>query len=221
MKLRILAIVLLAAFAPGLPALELSGGVRLGAGGSFLYGDWIENLRGELTDLGAATVTARPYFTWRLGGWVEMPVLARLSVRVEPMLGLVGGALLASDGYDLLAGVWELELALPVLVTTAIALPVGEIVLGAGPLVTVALPVMQTWNDGIVWYDQWLAIVLASFGAAGGLGYALPLGPGSLTFDLRVLASFLSLAAPSMDGMLNAVSVELTAGWQFGSRGTP
>jgi hypothetical protein len=218
-RIRVLAIVLLAASAPGLPALDLSWGLRAGAGGSLLYGGYADDLRAGLADLGAATVTARPGFSWRLGGWVEMPASDRLSIRVEPALGVVGGAFLASDGYDLLAGVWALQLALPVLVTTRIAVPVGEIVLGAGLLAAIAVPVMQTWNDGILWYEDRLTLVLGSAGAAAGLGYVLPLGPGSITFDLRVLASFLSFAAPSIGGMLDAVSVELTAGWQFGSRG--
>jgi hypothetical protein len=218
-RIRFVTIVMLAALAPGLPALDLSWGLRAGAGGSCLYGGWVDNLRAELVDLGAATVTARPYVSWRLGGWVAMPVLPFLAVRAEPSLGLVGGALLASDGYDLLAGAWALDLSLPVLATTTVALPVGELVLGAGLLTAVAVPVMQTWNDGIVWYDERLAMVLTRFGVAGGLGYVLPLGPGAITFDLRVLASFLSIAGPPIDGMLDAVSVEFLAGWAFRSRG--
>jgi hypothetical protein len=209
--------VLLVAAAATAPCLELRGGVQAGAGGSLLYGTWVDGVRDELVGLGAGTVTDQEFYSWRLGGWVEFPLANHFSIRMEPGLGLVGGALLASDGYDLLTGAWALELALPVLATARIALPVGEIVLVAGLLTAVALPVMRTWNDGTVWYDDKLTIVLASFGVTGGLGYTLPVGPGAVTFDLRVLAGLLSVALPSIDGMLNAMSVELTAGWEFRS----
>lgn len=213
--------VLLVALAPGVPCLELTGGMRAGAGGSLLYGGWIGGLRDELAGLGAATVREQPYLSWRVGGWIETPLGDRLSIRLEPGLGMVGGALLASDGYDALAGVWAIELELPVLAVTRLRLPAGSLVLGAGPLVCVAVPVMQTWNDGITWYEDRLTVVLAGLGAAVGVGYALPVGPGSITFDLRLLATMISLAFPAIDGMLNAASLELTAGWEFGPRGEP
>lgn len=211
--------VLLFALAPGAPCLELTGGVRAGAGGSLLYGGWVHDLRDELAGLGAATVKEQVFFSWRVGGWIETPVLERLAIRIEPSLSQVGGALLASDGYDALAGVWAIQLALPVLAVTRLQLPAGSLVLGAGPLITVAVPVMQTWNDGITWYEDRLTVVLAGLGAAAGVGYALPVGTGSITFDLRLLATMISLGFPTIDGMLNAASLELTAGWEFGPRG--
>jgi hypothetical protein len=213
------ALVVLAALAPGAPCLELTGGVRAGAGGSFLYGGWVDDLRGELQGLGAATVTARPYFSWRLGGWVEFPVLDFLSVRVEPSLGPVGGALLASDGYDMLVGVTGVELALPALAATHIALPVGEIVLGAGIFIGGALSVRQIQNDGAIRSEGELASVLGCIGVAGGAGYVFPIGPGAITADLRVLASLFAIASPPLEAPLNTVSVELTAGWEFRQRG--
>jgi len=215
------ATVLLIALAPGVACLELTGGMRAGAGGSLLYGGWVDGLRDELAGLGAATVRGQPYLSWRVGGWIETPLRDRLSLRLEPGLGMVGGALLASDGYDALAGVWAIELELPVLAVTRLRLPAGSLVLGAGPLVSVAVPVMQTWNDGITWYEDRLTVVLAGLGAAVGVGYALPVGPGSITFDLRLLATMISLGFPAIDGMLNAASLELTAGWEFGPRGEP
>ena len=218
MKRWVLALVVLSALAPGVSCLELTGGVRAGAGGSLIYGGWVDGLRDELEGYGAAAVTGRGFVGWRVGGWIDIPLRDRLSLRIEPGLGMAGGALLASEGFDALAGIWKIELAVPVLAAFRIPLPVGEIVLGAGLLAAVALPVMQTWNDGIVWYEDRLTVALASLGAAGGAGYALPVGPGAITFDLRVHAGFLSLALPSIDGMLDTVSVELTAGWEFRKR---
>jgi len=212
--------ILLVALATGASSLELTGGVKIGAGGSLVYGGWVDGLRDELYGLGAGVVEDQAYFSWRLGGWIEFPLLDRLSVRLEPCLAMVGGALLASDGYDLLAGVWAVELELPVLAVTRLALPTGSIVLGAGPLIAVAVPVLQTWNNGVVWYEDRLAWVLAGFGVAGGVGYELPVGPGTIVLDLRVLAPLLSTAAPSIDGTLNAASLELSAGWDFRPRGT-
>jgi hypothetical protein len=46
----------------------------------------------------------------------------------------------------------------------------------------------------------------------------LPVGPGAITADLRVLASLLSITSPWRDRMLNTVSIELMAGWQFRPR---
>lgn len=215
----ILALIALLGLAPGLPCLELTGGVRAGAGGSLFYGGWVDGVRDELYGLGAATVTSRTYLSWRLGGWVDIPLHDALSVRVEPGLGPVGGALLASDGYDMLVAVTGLELALPVLVVTRIALPVGEIVLGAGLFVAGALSVRQVWNDGTTRLEGELAAVLTCAGLAGGAGYTFPVGPGAVTADLRVMASLFPVADPRLEAPLNTVSIELTAGWQFGTPG--
>jgi len=207
--------VLLAACVPGLPALDLSWGLRAGAGGSILYGGYTDDLRAELQDLGAATMQNRLYASWRLGGWVEVPVLPFLSVRAEPCLGPVGGALLASDGFDMLVGITGTELAVPLLATTRIHLPVGSVVLGAGVYVAVGLSVREVRNDGAIRSEGELAAVLGDIGLAGGAGYALPVGPGEVTVDLRVLGSLVSLSAPSLSAPLHTLSVELTAGWAF------
>jgi hypothetical protein len=214
-----LAFALLAALAPCAPCLELTGGVRAGAGGSLFTGAWVDGLRGELTGLGAGTVREGLYLSWRLGGWVEVPVLDFLSVRAEADLGPVGGALLASDGYDMLVGVSAFELAVPALAVTRISFPLGRIVLGAGIFAAAALPVREIWNDGVVRSAGDLAGVLACLGIAGGAGYEVPVGAGAITFDLRVLASLLSVGYPMLDGMLNTVSIGLTAGWAFKPRG--
>jgi len=219
LKLRILAIVLLGALAPGLPALELSGGVRLGAGGSLLYGGYADDVRAELESLGAAVVRNRLYPSWRLGGWIEVPLLAFLSVRVEPCLGPVGGALLASDGYDLLVGVTGLELAVPALAATRIRLPAGELVLGAGVYVAGAVSVREVRNDGVIRSEGEIAAVFGDIGLAGGAGYVLPIGPGAITADLRVLGSLFSIASPLLPSPLHNLSIELTAGWAFLPRG--
>jgi hypothetical protein len=211
----VLALVALVALAPGVPCRELTGGVRAGAGGSIFYGGWVESLRGELEGLGAATVDARLYPSWRLGGWVDIPVLDALSIRAEPGFGPVGGALLASDGYDMLVGVTGLELELPVLAVTRIGLPVGEVVLGAGIFIAGALSVREIWNDGEIRSEGELAAVLACAGLAGGAGYVFPIGPGAITVDLRVLASLLSVASPWLEAPLDTASIELTAGWEF------
>jgi hypothetical protein len=218
LKRWVLVLVVLAALAPGVSCLELTGGVRAGAGGSLFYGGWVDGLRGELIGLGAADVTSRVYISWHFGGWIEIPVRDRLSLRVEPALGPVGGALLASDGYDMLVGVSAIELAVPVLAATRISLPVGEVVLAAGIFIGGALAVRQIQNDGTIRSEGGLASVLACAGLAGGAGCAFPVGPGAITADLRVLASLFSIASPGLEGMLNTVSVELTAGWAFRPR---
>lgn len=215
MRIRVLAIVLLAALAPVVPALGLSGGVRFGAGGSFLYGAYADDLRSELAGLGAATVRGRLYPSWRLGGWIEVPVLPFLSVRTEPCLGPVGGALLASDGFDMLVGVTGLELAVPVLAVTWIRLPVGSMVLGAGIYVAGAVSVSEIRNDGAIRSEGQIAAVLGDLGIAGGAGYAIPVGPGAITVDLRLLGSLFSIASPSLSAPLHSLSIELTAGWAF------
>jgi hypothetical protein len=218
LKSRIVALVLALAAATVAPCLELTGGVHAGAGGSLFYGGWVHDERDELYGLGATTVTDRIYLSWRAGGWIEIPVLERLSIRVEPSLGPVGGALLASDGYDMLVGVTAIELTVPVLAVTRIGMPVGEIVLGAGIFLGGAISVRQIQNDGAIRSEGELASVLGCAGLAGGAGYVVPIGPGAITADLRVLASLLSITSPWRDRMLNAVSIELTAGWQFRPR---
>lgn len=218
MKSRILAIIFLIAVATVVPCLELTSGVQAGAGGSLFYGGWVDDMRNELYGLGATAVANRIYISWRAGGWVEIPVLDFLSIRVEPSLGPVGGALLASDGYDMLVGVTAIELAVPVLAVTRIGMPVGEIVLGAGLFFGGALSVRQIQNDGTIRSEGELASVLGCGGLAGEAGYMLPVGPGAITADLRVLASLLSITSPWRDRMLNTVSIELMAGWQFRPR---
>ncbi len=219
LKFRIVAIVLLLAAATVAPCGDLTGGVRAGAGGSLLYGGWVDNLRGELEGRGATTVTEQIYVSWRLGGWIDIPLLDSLSIRVEPVLGPVGGALLASDGYDMLVGVTGLELAVPVLAMTRVRMPVGLIALGAGIFLGGAVSVREIWNDGDIRTEGELVGVLFCAGLAGGAGYTIPIGPGAITVDLRVLASLLSISSPRLDGMLDTASIELTAGWEFRPRG--
>lgn len=221
MKGWISVLVLIAALAPGASGRELAGGVRCGAGGSLVWGGWVEEQRDALYALGASSVASRPYLAWRLGGWIDIPLLAFLSLRVEPGLGPVGGALLASDGYPLLVGVSGLELVLPVLAATRIALPAGGIVIAAGIFGGCALSVIEIQNDGIVRTEGTLARVLGSLGVAGGVGGVFPAGRGAVTVDLRVLASLLSLADPQLGTSLNTLSFELAAGWEFGGRVAP
>lgn len=218
LKSRIVAIVLLIAAAATASCLELTGGIRGGGGGSLFYGGWVGGMRDELYGLGATNVANRIYISWRAGGWVDIPVHDRLSIRVEPDLGSVGGSLLASDGYDMEVGVTGIELALPVLAVTHIGMPVGQIVLGAGLFVGGALSVRQIQNDGAIRSEGELASVLGCAGLAGGAGYALPIGHWAITTDLRVLASLLSISFPRLDGMLNTISFELTAGLEFPPR---
>ncbi len=193
--------------------------MRLGACGSLLYGGYAEDVRAELELLGAARVQNRLYPSWRLGGWVEFPVLPSLALRVEPVLGPVGGALLASDGYDLLVGVTGLELAVPVLAATRIDLPVGELVLGAGVYLAAAVSVREVRNDGVIRSEGEIAALLGDIGLAGGVGYVLPIGKGAITADVRVLGSVFSLASPLLPAPLHNLSIELTAGWAFLPRG--
>jgi hypothetical protein len=212
-------IVLLAALAPAAPCLEPTAGIRAGAGGSIFFGSWVDGLRGELGGLGAATVTDRVYVSWRVGGWIDIPLLEYLSLRVEPTVGPVGGALLAADGYDMLVGVTALEIALPVLAAAHVRMPVGEIVLGAGVFVGGAVSLREVRNDGTVRTEGALANAYACVGVAGGAGYAFPVGTGAITIDLRALGSLYSIASPQLDGVLNTLSVELTAGWALRPRG--
>jgi hypothetical protein len=215
----IVLLVLLAAFAPPAPCREVTGGIRAGGGGSLFYGGWVQDLRADLAGRGASTVCDRVFFSWRAGGWLEIPVLERFSIRVEPDLGPVGGALLASDGYDMLVGVSGLELVLPVLAATRIGMPMGEVTLGAGILIGGAMSLRRILNDGAIISEGELASVCGCLGFAGGAGYAYPIGPGAITADLRILAGIVSIASPRLDRMLNTLSVELTAGWEFSKRG--
>jgi hypothetical protein len=215
----VLAFIALATLAPGVTCLELSGGVRGGAGGSLFYGGWVDNVRGELEGLGAATVSNRVYVSWRGGGWVEVPVPELCSFRVEADIGPVGGSLLASDGYDMLVGITGLELALQVLAVQRIRIPVGEVVLGSGIFIGGAFPVREIRNDGTVRSEGELADALASIGLACGAGCAFPIGPGAITVDLRVLATLFSIADPRLAASIKTVSIEVMAGWEFRPRG--
>lgn len=219
MKGWISALVLIAALAADASCRELTGGVRAGAASSLLWGGWVEERRDELYGLGASSVTVRPYLSWRLGGWIDIPVRSFLSLRAEPGIGPVGGALLASDGYPLLVGVAGLGVVLPVLAAARVALPVGEIVIAAGIFAGCSFCPVEIQNDGVVRTEGTLARVLGSLGAAGGVGCAFPVGPGAVTADVRVLGSLLSIADPPLAASLNAVSFELSAGWEFGRRG--
>ena len=220
MKQWLLAFIALAVLAPGAPCLELSGGVRGGAGGSLFYGGWVDRLREELEDLGATTVRDRMYVSWRGGCWVEVLVPDAPILRVEADVGPVGGSLLASDGCDLLVGITGIDLALQVLAVHRFELPVGEIMIGSGIFVGGALPIREIRNDGVIRSEGELASVLVRAGLACGAGFALPAGPGAFTVDARVLVGFVSGSSPRLEGMLNAATFALTAGWEFRPRGS-
>ena len=219
MKRWLLAFIALAALAPAAPCLALSGGVRGGGGGSLFYGGWVDDLHGELEGLGAATVSNRVYLSWRGGGWIEVPVPDLLTFRIEADVGPVGASVLASDGYDLLVGIAGIEAALQVLAVHRIRIPVGEIVLGSGIFVGAAFSVRETRSDGTTRTEGELADVLTRIGLACGAGYAVPIGPGAITLDLRVLAGLFSFADPWLPSAIKTLSVELAAGWQVRPRG--
>jgi len=219
LKRWLLAFLALAALAPVAPCLELSGGVRGGAGGSLFHGGWVDDLRGELEGLGAARVNNRAFLSWRGGGWIEVPRPDRPTFRVEADAGPVGGSMLASDGYDLLVGITGIEVALQVLAVQRIGIPVGEVVLGSGVFVAGAFSVRETRTDGTTRTEGELADVLASVGLACGAGCAFPVGPGAITVDLRVLTGLFSFADPWLPSAIKTVSIQVTAGWEFRPRG--
>ena len=134
LKSRIFAIVFFIAAATTAPCLALKGGVQAGAGGSLFYGGWVQDTRDEVYVLGATDVTNRIVLLVE-GGWLGRDPGARLSLctrGTEPRP--VGGALLASGGYDMLVGVTAIELAVPVLAVTRIGVSVGRSYSALAPL---------------------------------------------------------------------------------------
>ncbi len=208
---------LLAVSSAGASALSYSVGVRGGTSGSFLFGSYADALSASLTGMGAGTVAPQPYISYRADVFFRLGIWDFFAVQAEVGFGPIGGAMLASNGYDLLLGVTVNELSVPILAVYLLQTPIGTFSFAAG--IFAAYPIgdpLLIENNGLVRTESGLLPAIYG-GVAAGVGYQFKLGPGAVVADLRYTHRLLSLVdtAAIGDNALVPFAVELSAGYMF------
>lgn len=201
----------------GLPALDISAGVRLGVCGSFLGGSYADELSTWMTDQGAGRVSPRLYASYQAGLAARMRLSRHFALQAEVNVGPVGGGLLASEGFNVLVGVSALELGIPILAVVLLDTRIGTVSLFAGPFgaISIGAPILVQ-NDGAVRSQSDLAASPATIGIIAGAGFQFPLGMGWLTGDLRYTHRFLTIIDTGAAGTaLTPLAAALTAGYMI------
>jgi hypothetical protein len=198
-----------------LPALDLSAGARVGVAASFLFGSFSEDLSTWLTGQGAGRVASQLYPSFQASLFCRLGLSRRFALQADLAFGPVGGALLASNGFDLLIGVSANELSLPILAIILFDIPVGTLSAFAGPFAATVIgkPILVQ-NDGLVRSESGLTPKAISGGLVAGAGFQFPAGPGWVIADLRYTHRFFSLIdTGSAATALTPLAATLTAGY--------
>jgi hypothetical protein len=222
MKAKVLALSLLAFLcAQLLVGLEWSIGARAGASANFLGGTYGDQLEESLRAEGAGEVARQAFFSYCAGASLRMQLWKFLSLQADLGFGPAGGGLLASDGLDVLTGIWGNQLDFSILALAGLRLGRVHLNLLVGPGVQLCLgsPVLVR-NDGFIRSESAVADtadLLPALLVVGGVGASLPLGPGLLLFDARWnwgLSSVLSASLPD-DPTLRFSGVRVSSGYEL------
>jgi hypothetical protein len=215
MKRAFLPVIFFFAVTVGLSAIDLSVGGRVGVSASFLFGSYSEELSTWLTEQGAGHVSPQLYPSVQASLFCRLGLSRRFALQADLAFGPVGGALLASKGFDLLIGVSANELSLPLLAILLLDIPVGTLSVFAGPFAAAVIgkPILVQ-NDGLVRSESGLAPEAISGGLVAGAGFQFSAGPGWVIADLRYTHRFLSLIDTGSAGTaLTPLGATLTAGY--------
>jgi len=222
-KRILIPVVLMTMAAAMVPALELEVGVIGGGGMSLAYGDfittWADTVAGyELTDSTATgSSTTQVFPEWSAGIYGQMDFFDWLGGRLEPRWAYLGFARLAQNDAGTAFEQYGAGLScllIPILARGSLSVGPGAFSASLGPFLGFTLggvSVVERYSDGAS-----TATTLpgqAFFGISGGVGYALPIGPGFLSLEARADWAFTSILDPDTYGSLDAVGVTLMAGY--------
>jgi hypothetical protein len=161
------------------------------------------------------------YISSRASFLARVAVYQFISLMAEIGFGPAGGAMLASNGLDMLVGVSGNQLDLVLLAVVAHKMKRLSISLQAGPGVSVSLgtPVVVR-NDGFIRSEAGLAAtsdLRPALELVGGVGVSFPLGPGFLLIDARYIWGVTSVfyAGATSDARLMLSRIEITTGYEL------
>jgi hypothetical protein len=198
MKRFVLFCLILCVCAGASSALSWEFGGVAGGGLDFAFGTYFDAKAAQLAALGSSGPgslgTSRfellPGAT--LGGYAELELLDWLAVRVEPRVSFLGAAFMAYtdagapfDRY----GSYFFAALLPLYLRGGFEMGPGALQVAAGGFCGLGI-------GGVAFFDRyvssttntWMSLRLDGllfFGVSGGIGYSLPLGPGTASIELR------------------------------------
>jgi hypothetical protein len=204
----------------------------IGGGGLCLtFGSYLDSKEAMLAEVGSSTPgklgsSKRELFpSWSVGGYVEAGILEWFSIRAEPRVSFIGASRLAlTDGGDPFDhyGIYSYGISLPILARFRTALGPGFMCFSTGPFLALTA-------GGLTIVDSYASstttVSIASaffFGLAGGVGYALALGPGICAFEARADWALTSAAATDRLGgeiFPLGLNIMLSYGFPIGGRG--
>jgi len=182
-KIAYVLIIMLAA-AASVSALDVSGGVKAGGGMVINGGDKADNY--DSTKLG---------YGFGGGAAFEMGFHPMAAVEVDVLYTFMNGYGQKLDG-DIEFGSRVSTLEFPVLAKGRFEMGPGKLTVSAGPSMILLLGDMKTTtkladdseNETDVEFDNSFLL-----GVTGGIGYAMPAGPGDVTLDLRYTRTLTSM----------------------------
>ena len=199
----------------------------IGAGGlSFAKGSYLDEKAAVLAEWGLSSIglagSSRDaiFPGWSFGAYAEIDFLEWIGVRLEPRIVLFGAAREALTDAGIVFdqyGVYFSSMLIPVLARGRLPVGPGFFTATAGPFLgMVAGPVFVV--DRYASSTTTAALTLASsdstfFGLSGGLGYALPLGPGVASIELRAEGVFTPIATTQMGNGITALGTTLAASY--------
>jgi hypothetical protein len=202
----------------------LSGGLDLGSAA----GTYFDAKSAQLAALGSSAPgtlgTTRPDILpgFTVGGYAELDFIDWLGVRFEPRVSLMGSSFLAINdagaAFDRY-GAFFFGLLLPLYARGIIPLGPGAVTVMAGGFYgvvfgSVALSDRYASSATTAWIPLETE-QLEFYGASGGLGYSLQLGPGIAALELRAdwALTPISFTTGSTGGELHPLGVVLAAGY--------
>ncbi len=178
-------------------ALPVELGTIAGGGLCFTFGSYLDAKAANLAEQGTVGATAgssvyRLFPGMSAGAYGDIALLSWLDLRLELRASYLGASRLAltGDGTPFDAyGAGLYALMLPVLMRGSFTLGPGSVSVGLGPfygLVVGGVRIQDTYAVTSTSAQIPLTFAQASmFGLSGGVGYQFPLGPGTMSVELR------------------------------------
>ncbi|MGA2977571.1 MAG: hypothetical protein ABSF77_19885 [Spirochaetia bacterium] len=230
-----LLLIFFAAAVPLASGLTCEVGVIDSGGLAFAYGPYLDAKAGSLAEWGASSFSTPGtsqdalFPEWSLGGaYAEIDFLEWIGVRLEPRIAFLGAARQALTDAGVVFdqyGICFTSVLIPVLAR-------GRLPLGPGFVTATAGPFLGIIAGAVYVVDRYAAssttAALASvssdstfFGLSGGMGYALPLGPGVAGLELRADWVFTPIAAARLGNEMRALGTGLAVSYGVRLGGKP